>query len=397
MIPKTPRGFRDVLPTEAAWRLSIKEAINERFKLWGYLPVETPAVELLDVLEMGGELSNTPFRFFDSDNDLLVLRPDVTLPVARMTALRLDGHEGPFRLCYAQHVFTENDSTYGQDRQVMQAGIEFIGSKVNNSTVQTITSLLKEYDGMNLGMKFKKGEIKKECVITESTGASIKIKADDKGFYTEGENDGLFYNVYKIRDDILLTSWGYVLYINGEELVPYGYTDKYSDPDIKVDIDKVALEPTDPPVDRGFVCTDDDGVSELTTEMLGYVNEVRTQHDMEPVYGLAKLDSASAVRAEELAAEFSHVRPDEKKSEYSTALGKEGLSWWRCGENIAKGGTSCKEVFNSWISSKEHRAVILDPDMKYLSVASFEDGGETYWDMLMFNDTYMPTGDEADE
>ena len=129
MIPKTPRGFRDVLPTEAAWRLSIKEAINERFKLWGYLPVETPAVELLDVLEMGGELSNTPFRFFDSDNDLLVLRPDVTLPVARMTALRLDGHEGPFRLCYAQHVFTENDSTYGQDRQVMQAGIEFIGRR----------------------------------------------------------------------------------------------------------------------------------------------------------------------------------------------------------------------------------------------------------------------------
>lgn len=246
-------------------------------------------------------------------------------------------------------------------------------------------------------LKNSKGEIKKECVITESTGASIKIKADDKGFYTEGENDGLFYNVYKIRDDILLTSWGYVLYINGEELVPYGYTDKYSDPDIKVDIDKVALEPTDPPVDRGFVCTDDDGVSELTTEMLGYVNEVRTQHDMEPVYGLAKLDSASAVRAEELAAEFSHVRPDEKKSEYSTALGKEGLSWWRCGENIAKGGTSCKEVFDSWISSKEHRAVILDPDMKYLSVASFEDGGETYWDMLMFNDTYMPTGDEADE
>ena len=60
MIPKTPRGFRDVLPTEAAWRLSIKEAINERFKLWGYLPVETPAVELLDVLEMRPESCPTP-------------------------------------------------------------------------------------------------------------------------------------------------------------------------------------------------------------------------------------------------------------------------------------------------------------------------------------------------
>ena len=127
MIPRTPRGFRDVLPTEAAWRLSIKEALNDRFKLWGYLPVETPTLELLDVLEMGGKLTDTPFRFFDSDQQQLVLRPDVTLPVARMAALRMAGSEEPLRLCYAHQVFVENDSTYGQDRQVTQAGVECIG------------------------------------------------------------------------------------------------------------------------------------------------------------------------------------------------------------------------------------------------------------------------------
>lgn len=129
MIPKTPRGFRDVLPTEAAWRRSLKEAMYARFDLWGYLPVETPTVELLDVLELDGGLSNMPFRFFDSDNQLLVLRPDVTLPVARLTALRLAGQKGPFRLCYDQSVFVENDSTYGQDRQLRQMGVEFIGSQ----------------------------------------------------------------------------------------------------------------------------------------------------------------------------------------------------------------------------------------------------------------------------
>lgn len=129
MIPKTPRGFRDVLPTEAAWRLALKGAINERFKLWGYLPVETPTLELLDVLDMDGGLSSTPFRFFDGDNQLLVLRPDVTLPVARLTALRLKGQDGPFRLCYDQSVFVENDSTYGQDRQLRQMGVEFIGAR----------------------------------------------------------------------------------------------------------------------------------------------------------------------------------------------------------------------------------------------------------------------------
>ena len=128
MIPKTPRGFRDVLPTEAAWRRALEGKIDHRFELWGYLPVETPTVELLDVLELDGELAQMPFRFFDSDNQLLVLRPDVTLPVARLTALRLRGQEGPFRLYYDQSVFGENDSTYGQERQVRQAGVELIGA-----------------------------------------------------------------------------------------------------------------------------------------------------------------------------------------------------------------------------------------------------------------------------
>ena len=139
MIPRTPRGFRDVLPVEAAWRAKISAAVTERFAAWGYLPIETPAVELVEVLEASARLDNTTsqffsaneqaFKFFDSDNNLLALRPDVTLPVARLTATRLAGKEGPFRFFYAQPAFTEKDSTYGQDRQFTQLGIEFIGRR----------------------------------------------------------------------------------------------------------------------------------------------------------------------------------------------------------------------------------------------------------------------------
>lgn len=151
MIPKTPRGFRDVLPTEAAWRLSIKEKLNERYKLWGYLPVETPTVELLDVLEMGGELKSTPFRFFDSDQQLLVLRPDVTLPVARMAALRMPDEEGPLRLYYGHQVFVENDSTYGQDRQVTQSGVECIGPHGAVADAEVLVLLFEALSAAGLG------------------------------------------------------------------------------------------------------------------------------------------------------------------------------------------------------------------------------------------------------
>ncbi len=150
MIPKTPRGFRDVLPTEAAWRRSLKEAMFTRFDLWGYLPVETPTVELLDVLELDGGLSDMPFRFFDSDNQLLVLRPDVTLPVARLTALRLAGQEGPFRLCYDQSVFVENDSTYGQDRQLRQLGVEFIGARGAVADAEVLVLLFEALEAAGL-------------------------------------------------------------------------------------------------------------------------------------------------------------------------------------------------------------------------------------------------------
>jgi len=137
MIPKTPRGFRDVLPTEAAWRNSVSDAVRGSFASWGYLLIETPAVERADVLKMAGKLDDTssqffdsddtPFQFFDSDNTLLAMRPDVTLPVARLTATRLKNKKGPFRFYYAQAAFAEKDGTYGQDRQFTQLGIEFIG------------------------------------------------------------------------------------------------------------------------------------------------------------------------------------------------------------------------------------------------------------------------------
>ena len=137
MIPKTPRGFRDVLPTEAAWRRSTSDVVCRQFELWGYQPIETPAVELAAVLDEARSLDNTaaqfttsaeaPFRFFDSDSNLVVLRPDVTIPVARLAATRLREKPGPFRFYYSEPVFTERASTYGQERQFTQLGIEFIG------------------------------------------------------------------------------------------------------------------------------------------------------------------------------------------------------------------------------------------------------------------------------
>ncbi len=73
----------------------------------GYLPVETPTLEVMDVLQAGGRLPGTPFKLFDARGDLLAMRPDVTLQIARMCATRLAGQPGPFRFRYMQRVFRE--------------------------------------------------------------------------------------------------------------------------------------------------------------------------------------------------------------------------------------------------------------------------------------------------
>ncbi|MDR2587557.1 MAG: ATP phosphoribosyltransferase regulatory subunit [Coriobacteriales bacterium] len=127
MIPVTPRGFKDVLPEEARWRESITMKVQSTLSSWGYAPIETPTLEVLEVLEQGGRLSETPFRLFDSDGALLVLRPDVTLPIARMVASRLSPIVEPLRFRYVQPVFREEESLRGQAREFTQLGIESIG------------------------------------------------------------------------------------------------------------------------------------------------------------------------------------------------------------------------------------------------------------------------------
>ncbi len=106
----TPSGFRDVLSEEARVREAITRAVADLFASRGYVPIETPTLEVMDVLRAGGRVPTTPFKFFDSRGDLLAMRPDVTLQVARMTATRLAGQPGPFRFRYLQRVFREAEA-----------------------------------------------------------------------------------------------------------------------------------------------------------------------------------------------------------------------------------------------------------------------------------------------
>ena len=84
----TPEGVRDIYSEECARKLALQERIRGVFHLYGYEDIETPVFELFDIFnkERGSVSSSEMFKFFDRDNNTLVLRPDMTPSIARCVA-----------------------------------------------------------------------------------------------------------------------------------------------------------------------------------------------------------------------------------------------------------------------------------------------------------------------
>ena len=139
----TPWGFRDILPEEAQAREEIACTVKGCFREHHYLPVETPLLEDKGSLEEGGRIADTPFKLFDDDGRLLVVRPDNTLPIVRLVSTRMRAADLPLRLRYEAPVVRECQRNAGGSRQFTQLGFELIGAGDTAGDVE-IVSLVAE-------------------------------------------------------------------------------------------------------------------------------------------------------------------------------------------------------------------------------------------------------------
>ena len=122
----TPIGFRDVMSDEALVREELTYRVQKCFAEHGYAPIETPTLEVLDVMEAGGHVPASPFKLFDSRGDLLAMRPDVTMQIARMCATRITSFDPAVKLRYTQRVFREKTAEAAA-RELTQMGVECLG------------------------------------------------------------------------------------------------------------------------------------------------------------------------------------------------------------------------------------------------------------------------------
>ena len=146
-----PQGTRDVLPEEMRELRRIEDALRELFESRGYGEVSTPAIELADVVRAESRRGPShAYRFFDPSGELLALRTDMTVPIARLAADRLADAEPPYRLHYLGNAYRTVRPQRGQMRESRQAGVELIGAAGPEGTVEVIELLVAALDAVGL-------------------------------------------------------------------------------------------------------------------------------------------------------------------------------------------------------------------------------------------------------
>jgi ATP phosphoribosyltransferase regulatory subunit len=150
MIHPIPSGTRDVLPDEMRELRAITDALRAVFERRGFGEVSTPAIEYESVLRAADDDLRPAYRVFDDHGEVLALRADMTVPIARLVATRYPTADPPLRFWYIGHAYREVHPHRGQMREFQQAGIELIGAPAPDGTAEALTVLCEALDAVGL-------------------------------------------------------------------------------------------------------------------------------------------------------------------------------------------------------------------------------------------------------
>ena len=125
----TPEGVRDIYGKEYANKLAIQNVLHNQIQLYGYQDIQTPTFEYFEVFgkEIGTTNAKDLFKFFDSDGNILCLRPDFTPSMARCAAKYFVEEDIPLRFSYVGNTFSNTSLLQGKLKETTQMGAELMG------------------------------------------------------------------------------------------------------------------------------------------------------------------------------------------------------------------------------------------------------------------------------
>ncbi|MGY4688973.1 ATP phosphoribosyltransferase regulatory subunit [Salibacterium sp. K-3] len=143
-----PLGMRDTLPAYYQTKRHAADRMEAEIGSWGYLPIETPALEYYDTVGRASAiLDQQLFKLLDQQGHTLVLRPDMTAPIARVAASSLKDQSFPMRLSYHTNVFRAQQREGGRPAEFEQMGVELVGdgtASADGEVIALMAAALKE-------------------------------------------------------------------------------------------------------------------------------------------------------------------------------------------------------------------------------------------------------------
>ncbi len=150
--PRILKGFRDQLPKIAIARSEIVSRLSEMFCSFGFVPIETPALELAEILLGKGsqETDKQMYRFEDNGGRDVALRFDLTIPLARFAAMHINELGTPFRRYHIAPVWRAEKPQRGRYREFVQCDFDIIGTESIYADAEVILLAQSIFNALNI-------------------------------------------------------------------------------------------------------------------------------------------------------------------------------------------------------------------------------------------------------
>ncbi len=179
----TPEGTRDSLFAECTLRRQLENRLHGLFTARGYSEIITPTLEFYDVFNRQAQPfpQERMYKLTDAKGRLLVLRPDNTVPIARVCATRLRDAALPLRLYYNQSIHVSSLALKGRDDEVTQSGIELIGASSRMADLEVIAAAVEVLSSCGSEYTLELGNAGIFRELTAQLDASDDIKDTIRG------------------------------------------------------------------------------------------------------------------------------------------------------------------------------------------------------------------------
>ncbi len=139
IVPRTLKGFRDYLPEAMIPRERLIETARQVYRSYGFSPIDTPALEYLDILTGKGseETDRQLYRFQDHGGREVGMRFDLTVPLARFAAQHIHQLGTPFKRYHIAAVWRGENTQRGRYREFMQCDFDTLGTRAVTADIET--------------------------------------------------------------------------------------------------------------------------------------------------------------------------------------------------------------------------------------------------------------------